>query len=278
MKMITSLVLPKKGHKLIAYDYKSLEVLINACHSRDKNLIEFTSNPEKDMHRSSAADIFMLEESEVSKRVRSGIKSAFVFSEWYGSYYKQTAFDCYELAKAEGLIDHLKSKGIDTYAKFEDRVRIAEEILWGKRFKRHDEWRRECWANYQKNGYLDTLTGFRLNAPMRRNNTFNAPVQGDSYHILQWALNNCIAEMEERGMEAYAWAEVHDAADFSCPPEEEDMLDYLVGKWFIRGVTDHWPWIIVNLQIEKEAGEVNGDWSTLKAIGYVDEFGHIRKE
>ena len=128
----------------------------------------------------------MLEESEVSKRVRSGIKSAFVFSEWYGSYYKQTAFDCYELAKAEGLIDHLKSKGIDTYAKFEDRVRIAEEILWGKRFKRHDGWRRECWANYQKNGYLDTLTGFRLNAPMRRNNTFNAPVQGDSYHILHF--------------------------------------------------------------------------------------------
>ena len=277
-RMITSLVLPKKGHKLIAYDYKSLEVLINACHSGDKNLIEFTSNPAKDMHRSSAADIFMLEESQVTKRVRSGIKSAFVFSSFYGSYYKQTAFDCYELAKEEGLIEHLSSKGIDTYAKFEQRVKKAEEILWGSRFKKHDEWRKDCYNKYLRNGYLDTFTGFRLNGPMRRNNTFNSPVQGDAYHVMQWALNKCVAEMEERKMEAYCWAEVHDAADFSCPPEEEDMLDYLVGKWFIRGVTEHWDWITVNLQIEKEAGEIDGDWSTLKGIGFVDEFGNIIKD
>lgn len=262
---ITSLVMPRKGHKIISYDYKSLEVLINACHSGDKTLIEFTSDPSKDMHRSFAADTFMLAEHEVTKSLRTGTKGQ-VFATFYGSYYKQIAPDCWDLAQKEGLIEHLANKGADTFDKFQSRVKAAEEIMWTERFPTHDKWRKQQWKDYQKQGYLDTYTGFRLQCPMRRNNTFNSPVQGDGYHVLQWAYNQVLFEIEKRGLEVFPFAEIHDAGDYSCHPRDEEELDELVRYYYTEAVKVKWPWIVVNLQVEKEAGEIEGDWSTLKAI------------
>lgn len=276
-KMITSLVLPRKGHKLVSYDHKSLEVLINACHSGDENLIAFTSDPTKDMHRSSAADIYLLNEKDVSKSVRTGVKGRFVFAEFYGSYYKQVAPDCWELAKEENLMEHLRTKGVKSYAQFENRVKEAEEILWNERFSQHNEWRRDCWTLYQKQGYLDSKTGFRIRGPMRRNNTFNGLPQGDGYHVLQWGYNKVLEEIERLGLDVYPWAEIHDAGDYSVNPKDEKVLDRLVWKYYTQEVKKHWPWIVVNLQVEKEAGEVDADWSTLQTIGYLGENGEIKE-
>lgn len=270
-RMITSLIKPRPGHKIISYDFKSLEVMINACHSGDKNLVIYTSDPTKDMHRDSAADIFMLDPDKVPKGVRGSVKGAFVFAEFYGSYYKQTAPDCWEIAKEFGLVEHLASKGITTYEQFEKRVEHAEEVLWGERFKTHDEWRKEEWRKYQRDGHLETKTGFRLRGPMSRNNSFNGSVQGDAYHVMQWAFNQVYRELEERGMDSRPWAEIHDAADFDVNPAEEALLDYLVWYYFTQAVREHWPWIVVNLQVEKEAGEVDGNWATLKGAGYLTE-------
>lgn len=269
--LITSLIRPRRGHRIISYDYKSLEVLINACHSGDKNLIAYASDPSKDMHRDSAADIFMLDPGAVPKAVRSAIKGAFVFASFYGSYYKQTAPDCWDVAKANGILPHLAEKGITTYEKFEDRVRIAEEIMWTERFPIHDAWRKEQWKKYQRDGYLNSLTGFRLYGPMSRNNSFNGVVQGDAYHILQWSFNQVLRELKERGMETRPWAEIHDAADFDCAPGEETILDALVYKYFIVEVKKKWPWIVVNLQVEKERSEIDGDWSHMESCGYLTE-------
>jgi uracil-DNA glycosylase family 4 len=275
-KMITSLVLPQKGHKLVSYDFKSLEILIGACHSGDENLIEFASDPTKDMHRATAADIFMLDEVDVSKSLRSSIKSAAVFAEFYGSYWKQTAPDCWEVAKQEGLIEHLKKKGVKTFAQFEDRVRIAEEIMWNERFPQHNLWRQECWKLYQKQGYLDSLTGFKIRGPIKRNNSFNSAVQGDGYHVLQWGYNKVLEEIERLELDVLPWAEIHDAGDYSVNPKDEKTLDSLVWKYYTQEVKKHWPWIIVNLQVEKEAGKVDADWSTLETIGFLDENGEIK--
>ena len=270
-RMITSLIKPRPGHKIISYDFKSLEVMINACHSGDKNLVIYTSDPTKDMHRDSAADIFMLDPDKVPKGVRSGIKSAFVFAEFYGSYYKQTAPDCWDLAKEFGLLEHLAANGITTYEQFEKRVEHAEDVLWGKRFKVHNEWRQGEWKLYQSQGFLETKTGFRLRGPMSRNNSFNGSVQGDAYHVMQWAFNQVYRELEARGMDSRPWAEIHDAADFDVNPDEEELLDYLVWYYFTQAVCEHWPWIVVNLQVEKEAGEIDGNWASLKGRGYLTE-------
>jgi DNA polymerase I-like protein with 3'-5' exonuclease and polymerase domains len=106
---------------------------------------------------------------------------------------------------------------------------------------------------------------------MSRNNSFNGVVQGDAYHILQWGYNQVLRELKERGMETRPWAEIHDAADFDVAPEEEDILDSLVYKYFIVEVKKKWPWIVVNLQVEKERSEIDGDWSHMESCGYLTE-------
>lgn len=55
------------------------------------------------------------------------------------------------------------------------------------------------------------------------------------------------------------------------------MLDRLVWKYYTQEVKKYWPRIVVNLQVEKEAGEVDADWSTLQTIGYLGENGEIKE-
>jgi uracil-DNA glycosylase family 4 len=268
-QLITSLVIPRPGRKIIAYDYKAIEIAVNACYSRDKNLIDYVNDPSKDMHRDSVMDIFMMEKDEVTKPVRSGIKSAFVFAEWYGSYYKQTAPDCWELAKQYNLIDHLAKKGIKDYPAFEDRVKHAEEILWGERFARHADWCKEKWKEYQKKGFIDTYDGFRLYGPMNRNLSRNSSPQGSAYHCLQWTMNQMQKEIEKRGLKSLLIFEIHDAAYFDAVPEEEPILDKLMYEYGIVKIKEQYPWICVNFQMEKETGPVGANWSELKEAGYI---------
>ena len=49
-----------KGHKLVAWDYKSLEVMIGACHSQDPNMMRYVTDSTTDMHRDSAKDCFLM--------------------------------------------------------------------------------------------------------------------------------------------------------------------------------------------------------------------------
>ena len=268
-QLITSLVIPRPGRKIISYDYKAIEIAVNACYSRDKNLIDYVNDPSKDMHRDSVMDIFMMEKDEVTKPVRSGIKSAFVFAEWYGSYYKQTAPDCWELAQQHNLIEHLAKKGIKDYAAFEARVKHAEEILWGERFPRHAEWCKEKWKEYQKKGYIDTYDGFRLYGPMNRNLSRNSSPQGSAYHCLQWTMNQIQKEIEKREMKSLPIFQIHDAMYFDAVPEEETLLDKLAYEYGIVKVREQYPWICVNFQMEKESGPVGANWSELKEMGYI---------
>lgn len=268
-KAITSLIVPREGRKLIGYDYKAIEVGVNACHSQDKNLISYVNDSSKDMHGDSAMDLFLLDKEELTKPVRQGTKGGYVFSTLYGSYWKQTAPDMWELAIKEGLIEHLAKKGIKDYSSFEMRVKKAEEIFWGVRFHTHDRWRKYMWNHYQEKGYTQSFTGFRMYAPQSRNNSFNSAPQGDAYHVLQWTMNNVVREIEERGMKALPIFEIHDSVYFDAPPEEEEMLDKLMYEYGILRVKEYWKWIVVNFQIEKSTGPVGANWSELNDAGYI---------
>lgn len=268
-RMITSLVIPREGRKLIGYDYKAIEVGVNACYSRDKNLVSYVNDGSKDMHRDGSMDVFMLTAEQVTKPIRSGIKSAYIFSSFYGSYWKQTAPDCWELAKENNLLPHLASKGIKDFTAFEQRVKHAEEIMWGERFPEHAAWRKQQWNTYQKKGYVDTLDGYRLHGPMGRNLSFNSSPQGTAYHCLQWTMNQIQREIEERGLKSLLIFEIHDALYLDAVPEEEHILDVLMYEYGIVKIKEQYPWICVDFQIEKETAPVGCNWSELKEAGYI---------
>jgi DNA polymerase I-like protein with 3'-5' exonuclease and polymerase domains len=231
--MIRSFLRPDRGCKIVETDYKSLEVAINACYSGDPTLIRSLTDSSFDMHRSFAADAFALPESGVPKDLRQAAKGMGVFALFYGSYYKQVAPDLYEFAKSytlpneKPLLEHLKAKGIGTYAKFEKRIEEAERIMWEERFPVHAKWRKKQHEFYKQNGYVELCTGFLCYGPMSRNNTFNTPPQGSGYHVLQWTMNKVAAEMEKNDFRSYMFAEIHDAMVLNVDPSEEAFIK----KW-----------------------------------------------
>jgi len=267
-RMITSLVLPHEGQQLIGMDYKGIEVVTNACYSMDKNLLAYVQDETLDFHRDSAMDIFMLEKEQVTKSIRSKTKG-YVFACFFGSYYKLTAPDMWIVAQEEGLIEHLKSKGIDTFAKFEARVQKADDIMWNERFPQHAAWRRERWNTYQKKGYLDSYDGYRFYGPMSRNLSFNLGGQCSAYHVLQRTMNKMQAYIEEHNLKSKLIFQIHDALYYSAEPSEVEELKYWSWWYGTQEVREAWPWIAVPLQIEMETGPVGCNWAELKEVGYL---------
>lgn len=266
MKLIRSFIRPSKGNRIIEFDYKSLEVCINAAYSKDPTLTKYIVDPTSDMHRDSSADCFLLKPEEVTKAIRNDVKGQFVFAEFYGSYYAQVARDLWETAHKHGLIQHLDSKGIRCYQDFEKHIQEAERILWEERFPVHNEWREKQWKFYQKHGYVRLLTGFKVYGPMRRNNTFNTPVQGSGYHVLQWTMNQVHKKMRKLERSRFI-GEIHDSCIGDIHPSEQELVDYWYWLYGTQKVREHWDWISVPLTVEKEHSEIDGSWAEMSECG-----------
>ena len=267
-RLIRSFIKPSKGNRIVEFDYKSLEVIVNCCYSKDPSLVKYIIDPSTDMHRDSAADCFLLKPEEVTKALRNDVKGQFVFAEFYGSYYAQVAADLWETAHAHKLVDHLKDKGIVSYQDFENHIKEAERIMWEDRFPVHNEWREAQWKFYQKKGYVELLTGFRAYGPMRKNNTFNTPVQGSGYHILQWTMNQVNKKVEKLERSRLI-GEIHDSCVGDIHPSESDLIDYWYWLYGTQKVREHWDWITVPLTVEKEQSEIDGSWADMKECGHL---------
>jgi DNA polymerase-1 len=268
MKLLRSFIKPRRGNRIVSYDLKSAEVYVSACYNKDPTLINYLMNPSTDMHRSFAADVFFLDEKDVSKDLRGDIKGQ-VFATFYGSFYKQIAPDCWEIGQKHNLIDHLKGNRIKNYIQFEEHMQKVERKFWDVRFPVYKRWRENQFNSYKENGFVEFKTGFRAYGPMSRNNSFNTPIQGSSYHMLQWGFNQVAKMMEKECERSFMLAEVHDSIIMDVHPSEEHLIDYWVWDYCTQKVREHWPWITLPIQMEKEASEIDGDWSELKTIGYL---------
>jgi hypothetical protein len=206
---------------------------------------------------------------DAAKAVRQDCKGDAVFSEFYGSYWRQVAVDLWEDMKRHNLIDHLKSQGVKTYRDFEKHIEEFETDMWDNQFPVYKEWRIKQYKDYQKKGYVDLLTGFRAYGPMSRNNSFNTPVQGAAYHVLQWYMNQVrkVLENPKKFKDTYQITQIYDALVNDVSSAEEDMLDYVVWYWGTQKVMEQFPWIIVPLVIEKERSEINGNWGNMSECG-----------
>jgi DNA polymerase I-like protein with 3'-5' exonuclease and polymerase domains len=278
--IIRSSLIPRDGHRIIEYDYKALEVAIGACYHRDPTMIKYLTSSDADMHRYFTEKTFKIKwddlvklqgSEEAAKAVRQDVKGDFVFAEQYGSFWKQVAVDLWEDAKKHNLIDYLKSQGIKTYKDFEKHIEEVETDMWDNQFPVYKEWRIKQYKDYQKKGYVDLLTGFRAYGPMSRNNSFNTPVQGAAYHILQWYFNQVrkVLENPKKFRNTYQITQIYDAHVNDVDPSEEDMLDYVVWYWGTQKVMEQFPWITVPLVIEKERSEINGNWGEMSECGIV---------
>lgn len=270
-KFIRRALKPSPGHKIVEYDHAQLEVRIAACHNKDQNLIKYIMNPEHDMHRDSAMDGYLLKKEEVTKEIRQSIKSDFVFAEFYGSYYPSIAYSMWQRAEELNLREHLKTKGIHNYKQFENHIKRMEEKFWDERFPTYKRWRKDTYEFYKTHGYVEQKTGFKCVSPMKRNNAYNSPGQGDAAHVLLWGMNKVDQALESRGMNSKVVLEIHDSLVIDLGPTEEKVVDYLVWLYCTQRVVEWWDWINIPLMMEKEASEVDGNWAETKGYGYIGE-------
>ena len=195
---------------LLALDYSQIELRVLAHISGDKGLRR-AFDEHRDIHASTASQVFHVPEDEVDAEMRRRAK---VFN--FGVLYGLTAFG---LSTREGIPRDEATAFIDAY--FEAYPQVQE-------------WRERTVDEARARGYAETLSGRRRYIPdLRAGNrnqrqaaeriAINMPVQGTAADIIKIAMNRLDDELlarREAGQHARMVLQVHDELIFELPRAE----------------------------------------------------------
>jgi DNA polymerase-1 len=200
---------------LLSADYSQIELRIVASISGDPAMCE-AFNLNKDIHTATAAKVYGIAESEVTKEMRYKAKSVN-----FGIIYGQGAFGL-----AENLnIPRTEAKQlIDNY--FKEYASIKNYMDNEINFAR-------------KNGYVKTLLGRKRwlrditsnNATVRsyaERNAINAPIQGSAADMIKVAMINIAAELKEKNFKTKMVLQVHDELVFDVYKPELEIVKPII--------------------------------------------------
>lgn len=267
-KLVRRAIKVRPGHKLIAADFKAIEVGIAACYHEDPEMIKYAADSTKDMHRDMAMKLYILSQAEMTKKIRQSGKNRYVFPEFYGDYYGNCArylwadakLPTHILENGTPLIDHLKSHKLRTLDEFTEHVKKVERWMWYEKWKVYTEWKEAWIKQYQRQGFFDTLTGFRCSGVMSRNQTINYPVQGTAFHCLLQVIIWLTEDGEKEGWDSRVCNQIYDDVMIDAHPDEERMIVERLNYYMNERLPKHWGWINVPLKVEIEATPVDGTW------------------
>jgi len=265
-KLVRSVIYPEKGHKLIEYDYKALEVAIAACVYQDPMLLKYVIDYQNtDMHRDVAIDIFFKDLNTFTKDERQIAKNGYVFPSFYGSAGYNCGENIWETIQSyPDILEHMQNRNITTMEAMKKHIGDYDKVFWGQRFKVYTQRKREVYEKYLKDGYIDLITGFRCQGPMGWTQAINVPVQGPASHVKLWTMIEVAKQMRKEGMQSKINCEIHDAIVASVAPDEEEYYDYLMVEYGTKKIREVWDWICVPLVVEKESTEIDMSWDTMK--------------
>ena len=274
-RIIRSLVKPEDpDYVIVEADYGALEVHIAACYHKDPTMIEYLESGH-DFHADYTKECFLMEESQ--KDIRGAVKGLFTFAEFYGDSYFSIAENLWDYAKTakleSGLTvrEHLVTKGITELGtkdkkgseSFTQHIKAIDKNFWEVSFPKYNRWRVQWFEDYQRNGYFNTLTGFRWWGVERRNFVINAPVQGSAFHCLLKAIIEMTKILEKRQMRSKLFCEIHDS--LLAIVHKDELEEYIKLAEYVMAdlVRQHWPWIILGLKVEIEVGDT---WANKMSI------------
>ena len=258
----------RPGHKILSADFKGIEVAIACCYNKDPQLIKYVSDKKTDMHRDMAMQLYMLPQTDVNKHIRHSSKNQFVFPEFYGDYWRNCADalwvsahkETHVLSSGMGLVEHLNKKDICSLEDFEEHVRKVEKHFWNKRFKVYTEWKEDWREAYYERGYFDSLTGFRYQGVMDRNQIINYPIQGSAFHCLLQCLIWIDEDSKKENWDSKVCNQIYDDIMIDLHPKEEKMVRDRIKLYMTERLPEFWKWIIVPLEVEIETSPINGSW------------------
>lgn len=290
-ELVRKALYARPGHQLLEVDYSGIEVSISACYHKDPTMIKYIEDPKSDMHGDMAEQIFFLDKLDKTipghKTLRSAAKNGFVFPQFYGDYYGNCApsLACswgglpenkkwkhgqgIEMGSIGGvdpiyLSDQLIDNNTQSLSQFTGHIKKIEEHFWKTRFRTYAQWKDRQWKEYQRNGYIDMLTGFRCWGPMNRNDATNYPIQGSAFHCLLWSFIELDRFLRKKKFKTRLVGQIHDAIVLDVHPKELDQICIILQEVMVNRLRQAWKWIIVPLAIEIDVGGVDESWNELK--------------
>ena len=199
------------GSSLVSADYSQIELRIMAHLSGDPGLLQAFANDE-DIHRATAAEIFMVSQAEVSSEQRRYAK---VIN--FGLIYGMSAFG---LAKQLGIERSAAQAYIEQYFARYPGVKTYM-----------DNTREQA----RQRGYVETLFGRRLwlpeingGNPMRRQGAeraaINAPMQGTAADLIKLAMITLQNWLENEKLSSRLIMQVHDELVLEVPNAELPII------------------------------------------------------
>jgi len=187
----------EEGRVLIDADYSQIELRILSAMSDDKNMQEAFKEG-KDIHTSTAAQVFDMPEDMVTPEMRRAAK-AVNFGIVYG-------IGAYSLAKDIGVSVPQADRYIKSYLNNYSGVR---------------DFMAECTEKAEKTGYAETMLGRRRYIPelassnknlkaFGKRAAMNAPIQGTAADIIKIAMIKVYNRLKAEGLRAKLILQVHD--------------------------------------------------------------------
>jgi DNA polymerase I len=215
-KEIRKAFIPRDNkHVLISADYSQIELRIVAAISGDPNMCE-AFRLGKDIHTATAAKVYGIEESDVTKEQRYKAKSVN-----FGIIYGQGAFGLADnlgisRTEAKAIIDNYKKEfsGISTY--MEDTVNFAREKGYVETLMGRKRWLRDI------NSSNFTVRGFA------ERNAINSPIQGTAADMIKMAMIRVQAALKKSNFKSRMIMQVHDELVFDAVREEAAELKALI--------------------------------------------------
>jgi DNA polymerase-1 len=214
-RLIRKAFVPSKGNLLMASDYSQIELRILAHLSNAENLVK-AFREGLDIHTKTAADIFGVDEKDVTKEMRRKAKAVN-----FGIIYGISSFG---LSENLDIDVHEASAFIDKYLDTFPGIRKFMDDLIKEAYK---------------NGYVKTIMNRKRTIDELNNKNFmikkqgermalNAPVQGSSADIIKKAMIEIYNKFNELGLKSKMIIQVHDELIFDVNKAEKDKVEEIV--------------------------------------------------
>lgn len=264
MKIIREIIGAPHGYHIVSADYGQIEARVFAMASKDKAFMDalWTGydvhqawalkiiNAYNDMFDIIAAkyelrrddfDSFSAYEKKVVKSLRGDTKNGWVFPQFFGS----SPYSC--------------------AANMQIPPEIAEKLakeFW-ETFTGVKRWQEKTVKFYEKNGYVETLTGKRRYGPLSYNEIINTPIQGTAATIVLNAMNELseLSRKDENLIHLQPNLNIHDDITLYLPDKTIEKDIEIIAKTM---VTPRFDFINVPLVAEVEIGP---DWGNQYVYG-----------
>ncbi len=203
------------GCVLVDADYSQIELRLLAHISGDEGMIK-AFNSGKDIHRTTASEVFEVPFDEVSGELRNAAKAVN-----FGIVY--------------GISDFGLARNLDIPVK-----RASEyKSMYFERYPRVKAYLDESIASAKKMGYATTMFDRRRAMPELKSSNYNTrsfgervamnmPIQGTAADIIKLAMVKVSKELKARGLKTKLILQVHDELIFDTPISERDEVVLMV--------------------------------------------------